>query len=89
MELSTIVLILHIQLLAETSDPLTFGIPAVPETLKIKTGSFGQGYEIDIMDNSGNIRQWYAHKILGLWFEEMEDDEAARLSRIIEEFSPA
>jgi hypothetical protein len=38
-------------------------------TLKIRPGEFGQGHRISVLDENGELRQWFAHELIGLYFE--------------------
>jgi hypothetical protein len=49
-----------------------------PATLKILPGQFGIGNTIEIIDEEGELRQWYAQEIFVVKFEfGMEPDESA------------
>jgi hypothetical protein len=38
-------------------------------TLKIRPGDFGQGYRISILDENGELCEWFATELAGLYFE--------------------
>jgi hypothetical protein len=40
-----------------------------PASLKIRPGDFGQGNRISILDETGQMREWFAYEIAGLYFE--------------------
>lgn len=63
--------ILDIQVLPGT-EVLHFEIPldlTGPATLRIEPGSEGVGSRITILAEGGDLRAWYAHRLLGLRFE--------------------
>lgn len=64
-------LVLNIRVLAGM-DVQQFVIPldlTGPATLKIRPGKFGQGNEISILDEDGELCMWFAHELTGLHFE--------------------
>ena len=38
-------------------------------SLTIEPGDFGQGHKIKILAADGELREWFAHELLGLRFE--------------------
>jgi hypothetical protein len=64
-------LIFTIQVLA-SMNPQQFVVPldlAGPVTLKIASAESGDGNLISVLDEDGELRRWFAHRLLALSFE--------------------
>ncbi len=60
-----------------------------PATLRIQPGQFGVGNTIQIIDEEGELRVWYAQEIFVLYFEfGMEPDEPAQSAQEVGVLSP-